>query len=96
MKERNPTRSSPAAHGAVEGDGTSDPETGHRLSIWFFCGILLLGCGVILVGQGVYERFGHEPPTVLANLQPTLWWGVILTALGGVYTVRFRPGLRGD
>jgi hypothetical protein len=62
-----------------------------RLSIWFFCGILMLADGLVLLGQGIFERFGHEPATVLANLQPTLWWGVLLTLFGGFYTMRFRP-----
>lgn len=63
-----------------------------KLSIWFFCGALLLACGIVLVGQGIYERFGHMPATVLAELQPTLWWGVLMTALGAIYTWKFRPG----
>jgi hypothetical protein len=62
-----------------------------KLSIWFFCGILMLADGLVLLGQGIFERLGHEPATVLANLQPTLWWGVLLTLFGGFYTVRFRP-----
>ena len=62
------------------------------LSIWFFCGILMLAYGLVLVFQGLYERAGHQPHTVLANLQPTLWWGVVLTVFGGFYTVHFRPG----
>jgi hypothetical protein len=62
-----------------------------RLSIWFLCGILMLTDGLVLLGQGIFEHFGHEPATVLANLQPTLWWGVLLTLFGGFYTVRFRP-----
>lgn len=62
-----------------------------KLSIWFFCGVLLLSSGLVLVGEGIYEYFGHQPGTVLANLQPTLWWGLLLTVLGGIYTVRFSP-----
>ncbi|MBB5338035.1 hypothetical protein HDF13_000368 [Edaphobacter lichenicola] len=62
-----------------------------RISIWFFCGILMLADGLVLLGQGLFEWFGHEPETVLANLQPTLWWGVLLTLFGAFYTVRFRP-----
>ena len=67
------------------------PEKGMSLSIWFFCGILMLAYGVVLVVQGLLELH-HPPPTVLANLQPTLWWGVVLSLFGGFYTVRFRPG----
>jgi hypothetical protein len=29
---------------------------------------------------------------VLANLHPTLWWGVLLTLFGSFYTINFRPG----
>ena len=67
------------------------PKEHKELSIWFFCGILLLGYGLVLVATGIMEL--HNPPsTVLANLQPTLWWGVLLTVLGAIYTIRFRPG----
>ena len=62
-----------------------------KLSIWFFCGILMLADGLVLLSQGIFERFGHESATVLGNLQPTLWWGVLLTIFGVFYTVRFRP-----
>lgn len=67
-----------------------------ELSIWFFCGILTLSYGIVLVAQGLFERFGlfgqHQPGTVLAELQPTLWWGLALLLFGAFYTVRFRPG----
>lgn len=66
-----------------------DVETA-ELSIWFFCGILLLAYGVVLVITGIMEL--HNPPaTVLAELRPTLWWGVLMTALGAFYTIRFWP-----
>jgi hypothetical protein len=68
-----------------------DQMRGAKLSIWFFCGILMLADGLVLFGQGIFEHFGHEPSTVLANLQPTLWWGIVLTIFGGTYTVRFWP-----
>jgi hypothetical protein len=71
-----------------------EPSTGERLSIWFFCGILMFTYGLVLLVQGAYEHFGHQPDTVLAQLEPTFWWGVVLTVFGGFYTVRFRPGKR--
>ena len=62
----------------------------HSISIWFFCGILMLAYGLVLLVQGVHDL--HTPPaTVLANLHPTLWWGVLLTLSGGAYAIRFRP-----
>ena len=61
------------------------------LSIWFFCGILMLAYGLVLVPTGIYE-WHHPPATVLASLHPTLWWGTLMTAFGAFYTIRFRPG----
>jgi hypothetical protein len=66
-----------------------DVETA-ELSIWFFCGILVLTYGVILVITGIME-FQHPPPTVLATLHPTLWWGLLMAFFGGFYTFRFWP-----
>ena len=66
-----------------------DVETA-ELSIWFFCGILMLAYGVVLIITGLME-FHHPPPTVLANLHPTLWWGLLMALFGTVYTIRYRP-----
>jgi hypothetical protein len=62
-----------------------------EISIWFFCGILMLTYGVVLVITGILE-FRHPPPTVLAALHPTLWWGLMMAIFGGFYTGRFWPG----
>ena len=61
-----------------------------ELSIWFFCGILLLAYGVVLVITGMLELH-HPPATTLAELHPTLWWGLLMTILGAFYTIRFWP-----
>jgi hypothetical protein len=67
-----------------------------EMSIWFFCGILMLAYGVVLVATGISEF--HSPPANeillpwLQDLHPTLWWGVLLTVFGGFYSIRFRPG----
>lgn len=61
-----------------------------ELSIWFFCGILMLVYGLVLIVTGIME-FHHPPPTVLATLHPTLWWGLLMAVFGGFYTVRFWP-----
>jgi hypothetical protein len=69
-----------------------------EISIWFFCGILMLAYGLVLVVTGILEL--HDPPPNevllpwLQTLHPTLWWGVLLTVLGGFYSARFRPGKR--
>jgi len=67
-----------------------------ELSIWFFCGILMLAYGLVLVVTGIVEL--HKPPPNevllpwLESLHPTLWWGMVLTVFGGFYSIRFRPG----
>jgi len=67
-----------------------------ELSIWFFCGILMLAYGLVLVVTGIVEL--HNPPPNelllpwLKSLHPTLWWGLVLSAFGGFYSIRFRPG----
>jgi hypothetical protein len=61
-----------------------------ELSIWFFCGILLLAYGIVLFITGLFE-LNHPPATVLAELRPTLWWGALMTIIGAFYTAKFRP-----
>jgi hypothetical protein len=64
---------------------------GHRMvPVWFFVGVILLIYGVIILATGIYE-FSHPPATVLANLHPALWWGALLTIVGGVYVYFYKP-----
>ena len=65
---------------------------GESLSIWFFVGVLTLLYGMVLLPYGAYAWFGgHESPTVLSDMHPTFWWGLLLTIFGGFYSIRFRP-----
>jgi hypothetical protein len=60
-------------------------------SIWFFVGILLLVIGaiVLLAGiVGVASPGGH--PTVLASLQPRLWWGALMVVAGILFLLTNR------
>ncbi len=68
-------------------------DSGKTLSIWFFVGILMLAYGIVPTATGTYE-FSHPlPPTIiLQQLHATFWWGLFLTAFGGFYSIRFRPG----
>jgi len=68
-------------------------KTGGTLSIWLFIGFCLFVNGVLILGTGIYE-LSHPPETttVLSNLHATIWWGAILTILGAVYCVAYRPG----
>ena len=59
------------------------------VSIWFFIGSLLFIYGLIIL---ISELVMPTPNVALADLHPGLWWGVLLTVLGGVYAYIFRPG----
>ncbi|MGA9059520.1 MAG: hypothetical protein WB763_23765 [Terriglobia bacterium] len=64
---------------------------GHRMvPVWFFVGVILLIYGVLILATGIYE-FSHPPDTVLANLHPAVWWGALLTIVGGVYVYLYLP-----
>jgi hypothetical protein len=64
---------------------------GHRMiPVWFFVGVILLIYGVLILATGIYE-FSHPPATVLANLHPAVWWGALLTIVGGVYVYLYLP-----
>lgn len=67
----------------------------HFLSIWLFIGALLLVYGVLILGSGIYDLINPPAnPPVLAELHAPIWWGGLLTVLGLIYTITFRP--RGD
>ena len=64
---------------------------GHRMvPVWFFVGVILLIYGVLILATGLYE-FSYPPATVLANLHPAVWWGALLTIVGGVYVYLYLP-----
>ena len=60
------------------------------IPVWFFVGVILLIYGVIILGTGIYE-FSSPPPTVLANTHPAVWWGALLTVIGGIYVYLYKP-----
>jgi len=63
------------------------------ISIWFFIGVLLLAYGILIFGAGIYELSNPpEHPVVMANLHAGIWWGALLTILGLIYTLKFKPG----
>jgi len=65
---------------------------GSSVSIWFFIGLSLLINGVLIFGAGLYE-YSHRPefPVVLFDLHAGVWWGALLTLIGGFYCWHYRP-----
>jgi hypothetical protein len=65
-------------------------ESHGMVPVWFFVGVILLIYGVVILATGLYE-FSHPPATVLAYLHPAIWWGALLTVVGGVYVYVYLP-----
>jgi len=65
----------------------------HRISIWFFIGILLGVYGILILGAGINELFHSSEYSVkMANLHAGIWWGALLIVLGLIYLIKFAPG----
>jgi hypothetical protein len=63
-----------------------------QIPIWFFIGLLLAAYGVLIFISGVFRWI--NPPavrTVMEHLHPAVWWGLLLSVIGGFYTVRYWP-----
>jgi hypothetical protein len=64
------------------------------VSIWFFIGISLLVNGLLIFGAGLYE-YSSPPPVdqqvVLFPLHAGVWWGGLLTLIGGLYCWKYAP-----
>lgn len=61
------------------------------ISIWFFIGVLVLVYGVIILGAAFFADHSGERRVVLQELRVDIWWGILMTVLGLVYTIKFRP-----
>jgi hypothetical protein len=65
----------------------------NQIPIWFFIGALVGVYGLIILGTGIVRLI--RPPVVpmaLGNLHADVWWGVLLLAVGAVYTIKYWPG----
>jgi H+/Cl- antiporter ClcA len=61
------------------------------ISIWFFIGVLVLIYGVIILAAAFAVDHTQGRQVVLQELRADIWWGVLMTVLGLVYTLKFRP-----
>ena len=54
------------------------------ISIWTWVGLVLFIYGLLITGSGVYY-LSNPPNVVLAELNPSLWWGAIMVVSGIVF-----------
>ena len=70
-------------------------ESEHEIPIWFFIGALLGIYGVLIFLSGLYGLV-VPPKVALAHLHVDIWWGLLMTAVGAFYCLRFRPDRKRD
>jgi hypothetical protein len=63
------------------------------LPVWFFVGVLLAIYGVLILVSGLAE-WSNPRAAILGELHAPVWWGALLTIIGAIYCVAFRPGRR--
>lgn len=64
----------------------------HRISIWFFIGLLLTVYGVLICGAGIYDFYHpQQHPVQMAQYHAGIWWGALLLVLGLFYSIKFCP-----
>jgi hypothetical protein len=71
------------------------PHDHHMIPVWFFVGVILLIYGIIIFCSGIYE-LSSPPLEALKNMapwvrHPAIWWGALLTIIGGFYVYTFKP-----
>lgn len=62
-------------------------------SIWYVVGTMMLIMGALVLIAGIINLI--NPPaqkTVLAEIHPELWWGVLIFVFGGVLFLSHRKG----
>ena len=69
-------------------------EKHHIIPVWFFVGVLLLVYGVMILISGLVHWNNPPAGVELTEYHAPVWWGALLTVLGGVYSMIFRPGKR--
>jgi hypothetical protein len=55
-------------------------------TIWYLVGIVIVIMGILVLLAGFIDVLSPSPPeTVLADLHPGIWWGIIMVVTGGIF-----------
>jgi FtsH-binding integral membrane protein len=64
-------------------------------SIWYLVGLMLLAMGAVITVAGIVQYLDPESVhTVLSELHPSLWWGLIMLASGALFAVAGKNRMR--
>jgi len=59
--------------------------------IWYFVGLMLSSMGAVVLISGIVNYSDTEiAKTVLSELHPALWWGVVMIAAGLIFLLANR------
>jgi hypothetical protein len=62
----------------------------HITPVWFFVGLLLGIYGVLITASGLAE-WSAPAKTILSEYHAPVWWGGVMTIIGAIYVVVYRP-----
>lgn len=61
-----------------------------HLPVWFFVGVLMFVFGIVVFFSGIYWFFTPSG-VILANLHTGIWWGVVMTSFGLLFSIKHGP-----
>jgi len=61
------------------------PRKKRALTIWSFVAFIFIIYGLVITGTGFYYLFYLRPEVALANLDASLFWGLLLLVIGLVF-----------
>lgn len=68
-----------------------EAETSKMKSIWYFVSLVLMEMGGLVFLAGLLELFMPSTRhTILAELHPGIWWGMVMIAAGLVFFLKNR------
>jgi hypothetical protein len=70
---------------------TTESAPRRMIPIWLIIGVTILVYGVAITATGIVLWNHPAKGVAMAQLHADFWWGLLMTALGLFYTIRFWP-----
>lgn len=59
--------------------------------IWYFVGLMLSAMGLVVMISGIVNYSDAQiAKTVLSELHPALWWGIVMIVAGAIFLLANR------
>jgi hypothetical protein len=66
------------------------------IPIWFVIGINILVYGITILIVGIVNWSHPAPNVAMTQLHADAWWGALMTVIGLIYTLKFKPAGRSN